>query len=112
MTLLIVDDNEEVRRMLKKVLRDEFKEIRECEDGSQALEAYENFHPDWVLMDIQMKEMDGMTASKEILKLFPDAKIIIVTGFNFPALEKKAKSIGVTAYVLKENIDSIKQIIN
>jgi CheY-like chemotaxis protein len=51
MKILIVDDHQEMRELMRTYLPDTFDEIRECEDGIDALDCYREFLPDWVLMD-------------------------------------------------------------
>lgn len=104
MNLLIVEDNEQVRQMIKAVLLDLAENIFECGDGSQALDLYARHHPDWVLMDIKMGEMDGLEATRQIKVSFPDAKIVIVTNYDDAVLREEARQAGACAYVLKENL--------
>ena len=66
MTLLIVDDNTSVRRLIRSIVASVAEEIHECESGVTALAAYLEYHPDFVLMDIEMKEMDGIAAWKVV----------------------------------------------
>ena len=74
MKLLIVDDHTAMRRLIGRVVSDMVSEIEECGDGAEALAAYSRFLPDWVLMDIEMNQLDGITATKEILGAYPAAK--------------------------------------
>lgn len=63
MKILIVEDNPNMRAMIRKILEQnvpEIREIIECDDGAEAIELYHQNGPDWVLMDIQLKEMDGL----------------------------------------------------
>ncbi|MCM3871437.1 MAG: response regulator, partial [Pyrinomonadaceae bacterium] len=62
MKLLIVEDNEQMRRTIKSFMDDIAEAVFECADGADALAAYELRRPDWVLMDIEMKRMDGISA--------------------------------------------------
>ena len=52
MTILIVEDNDSMRQMIKKLLGDLTEAFKECVDGAHALTAYRQYLPDWVLMDI------------------------------------------------------------
>src|SRR5436305_4860336 len=79
MKLLIVEDNAGMRRLIKSVVQDLVDKVMECEDGAGAFQAYIDFLPDWVLMDIKMPKMDGLTATLTIKNAFPDANICIVT---------------------------------
>ena len=108
--LLIVEDNPKMRQMIKSLFPDTSYQIYECEDGSEALELYKLHKPDWVLMDIVMKEMDGITATRQIINTYPDAKIIIVTDFDDKMLREKAKSAGAYDYVIKEDLYVLERI--
>jgi len=58
--------------MIKKLLGDLTDAFKECVDGAQALATYKRYWPDWVLIDIKMKEMDGLAATRLIKAAFPD----------------------------------------
>lgn len=112
MRLLIVDDNAEMRRLVRSILRTTCNPIFECEDGAEALEAYQKHLPEWVLMDVDMREKDGITATREIRAKFPDAKIVIVTKYNNKVMRDAAKSAGATGYVIKENLFELHGILS
>ncbi len=80
--LLIVDDNPQMRFLMKEILRKASDFIYECEDGSEVLAAYNAHQPDWVLMDVEMNRVDGITATAELITHHPQAKIIVVTKYN------------------------------
>lgn len=109
--LLIVEDNRSMRRLIKSVVEDLTLSVHECADGAEALEAYEAFCPEWVLMDIEMERMDGFTATREIIKLHPDAKILILTKYATERMREEARRAGAREYVLKENLLKIREIL-
>lgn len=111
MTLLLVDDNAKVREMVRKLFHNDADPIYECDDGAQAFDSYKVHRPDWVLMDIKMKELDGVAATKAITATYPDAKIIIVTQFDDPVLRQEALAAGAIEYVLKENMHRLPDIM-
>lgn len=111
MKLLIVEDNWEMRRLLKRLLAGLAAEIYECDDGGEAAEVYSRTHPDWVLMDIEMKETDGIAATKLIKAFDPDAKVIIVTNYDEAALREAAHSAGACGYLLKENLLDLNRLL-
>jgi len=104
MKLLIVDDNQQMRSLIKRLLADLAETITECSDGSEALEAYRQAQPDWVLMDIGMQQMDGLTATAQIIAAFPDARIVIVTKYDHALMRQAATRAGACAYVVKDNL--------
>lgn len=112
MKVLVVDDNSQARQLIKDFVLTEDDEFRECEDGAEALAAYTEFQPDWVLMDWDMKKVDGLIATKNIIAEFPDAKIVMVTNYDEPDLRQAAKEAGAIGYIRKENILEIKEILS
>jgi len=114
MKILLVEDNVKMRSFIKKIAKRNFKTIEtiyECDNGEDAVELYKKYHPDWVLMDIQLKNMDGLTATKLILNSDPAAKIIIVTQYDDPEYRKMAKGAGAVGYVLKDSLLDLFKII-
>ena len=69
MTILIVEDNPTVRRLIRRAIAHLTTEIYECGDGADALKAYTEHQPDLVFMDIRMPRMDGLAATRQITKL-------------------------------------------
>lgn len=103
-----------MRSFIKKIIELNFKTIDaiyECDNGEEAIELYHKFQPDWVLMDIQLNNMDGLTATKLIRSSDPTAKVIIVTQYHDPEYRKMAKDIGVIDYVLKDSLLDLLKII-
>ena len=104
MKVLIVDDNEQARWMIKRYLRELSDDFRECEDGAEAVSAYTEFQPDWVLMDWEMKQVGGLVATQSIINQFPDAKILMVTNYDEQDLRQAAKDAGASGFVLKDDL--------
>ena len=111
MKVLIVDDNEKIRELVREYLPSSVDEIYECADGSEAFALYERHLPDWVLMDIQMKDVDGIKATRQIIAAYPKARIIIVTDHNDGELRQAAHEAGASQYVVKENLLFILEIL-
>ncbi len=109
---LVVDDSSFMRDRIKKIITDAGHEIiAEAKDGSEAIEKYEEHKPDIVTMDITMRGMNGLDASKAILEKHGDAKIIIVSVTENDEYRKNAESIGVKAYIQKNKLDSLSTVI-
>jgi two-component system response regulator DesR len=109
MKILIVDDNASMRRALKSLLADGETEFVECEDGADALAAYTTHQPDFVLMDVAMPKVDGITATAQVIRAVPTARIVIVTSFDAAGLREAAFQAGACSYVLKENLLEVRQ---
>jgi len=106
--ILFADDHEMVRIGVSAYLsaQTDMEVIAEADDGGEAVEKALSLRPDIILMDLVMKEMDGIEATKKIIENWPEAKIIIVTSFLddekvYPALEA-----GATSYLLKTSAAS------
>ena len=80
----IVDDDILVAAALKTILEaDETITVSGTgSDGREAVRIYQKFHPDVLLMDIRMKDMNGLDASEQLLAVYPDAKILLLTTFS------------------------------
>lgn len=108
MRIVIADDDSLVGLSLKTIL-----EAKGCEvaalgkDGREAVELYNKHFPDALLMDIQMKEMNGLDAAALILEKHPDARILLLTTFSDDEYIVKAIRLGAKGYILKQNFDSI-----
>lgn len=111
MSFLIVDDNSVMRRTIRHVVGEFAKEINECTDGTEALPAYRKYQPDWVLMDVEMHETDGLTATREILASFPEAHIVIVTKHGDAEMREAAEKAGASGFVAKENLLELRRIL-
>src|SRR6185503_13677032 len=111
MKVLIVDDSEEMRRMIMHVIRHRVSEVIECDDGSEALDAYTQHHPDLVLMDMKMTNVDGLTATMGIKRMFPGAYVVIVSQFDSPALRETARLAGASDYINKADLLPLRDLL-
>jgi CheY-like chemotaxis protein len=100
-----------MRRLIKRLIKGVLADVYECSDGSQALEAYTTHQPDWVLMDIEMKDMDGITATRQIREAFPDARIVIVSNYDSDEVRAAASQAGARAFCSKANLLSLRSLI-
>lgn len=109
MKIIIVDDDCLVAEALKTILEasGDVAVAAMGQNGCEACRLYKEYKPDVLLMDIRMKEMDGLDASKEILEEFPDANILLLTTFSDDEYIIKALKFGVKGYILKQDYASI-----
>ncbi|HXD10799.1 MAG TPA: response regulator [Anaerolineales bacterium] len=101
--VLIADDVQETRRNTRLMLAtiDNVEVVAIAANGLQALQLAKEHHPDIVLLDINMPEMDGLTAYKEIAKVYPETGCIIISAEKDTATLRTAISIGVQEYLVK-----------
>ena len=109
--ILIVDDSPGMRDVIKILLSGRPMTFSECADGMEALERYAAERPDWVLMDIRMPRVDGLTATRQITEGFPEARVIVVTDYDDHDLRAEARSAGASAYILKEDLSELPGLI-
>ena len=114
MKVLIVDDDRPMRELIKRIVSDLVDEFCDCEGCTDALAGYEadrvhGILPDWVLMDIRMKDGDGLATTQQIMTANPSARVLIVTSYSDASLREAARKAGARGYVLKENLMEIRQ---
>jgi CheY-like chemotaxis protein len=110
-TLLIVDDNSEMRQLIRRIMSKICDEIFECEDGDEVLAAFAAYQPDWVLMDVEMKRVDGLKATAELTRAYPEAKVIIVTKYDDDETRQAASNAGAWHFVGKDDLLSFRMLI-
>jgi len=111
MKVLIVENSEPMRRVIRSLLNDLVEEFVECIDGSEALAVYNQHQPDLVLMDLKMNGVDGIEATRRITRAFPDARVIIVSQYDDATLLQAARSAGAESIVSKSDLFPIRRIL-
>jgi YesN/AraC family two-component response regulator len=103
MRVLIADDIQETRRNTRLMLAtiDNVEVVAIASNGLQAVEFAKEHHPDIVFLDINMPEMDGLTAYSEILKIYPDTGCVVISAEKDTTTLRTAMSIGVQEYLIK-----------
>lgn len=101
--ILVVEDQEDNRQILRDLLSTADIEITEAENGEQALAAVAKQRPDLILMDIQLPVMDGYEATRQIKgnPATKDIPIIVVTSYALSGDEARAREAGCDDYVTK-----------
>ncbi|NIB99378.1 chemotaxis protein CheY [Halobacterium sp. R2-5] len=99
--VLLVDDSEFMRNLLREILEEEFEIADEAENGVEAVEMYKEYDPDLVMMDIVMPIRDGIEATSEIKDHDPSAHIIMCTSIGQEEKMKKAVKAGADGYITK-----------
>jgi DNA-binding NtrC family response regulator len=99
--VLIVDDEEVVRRCHLRVLASDHCEVKAVPDGTQALETMQAEPFDIVLLDLRMPGMDGMAVLRQIRSRWPDCEVIVITGYPSLDTAKEAIRLGARDYLAK-----------
>jgi two-component system response regulator DevR len=102
--VLLVDDHALVRLGLKTLIDDQadIEVIGEAGTAQEALQAVERLHPQVVLMDIRLPGDSGLEATRQIVKRFPEVKVVMLTSFADEELVISAIRAGAVGYLLKE----------
>jgi DNA-binding NarL/FixJ family response regulator len=103
-TVLLAEDHMIVREGLKKLLESEsdIEIVGEATTGRQAVELTQKLHPDVIVMDIAMPQMNGLEATRQILKAFPKIKVIILSAHSDDAYVENAIAGGAVGYLIKQ----------
>jgi CheY-like chemotaxis protein len=106
-SVLIVEDNDQMRSLIRRMVAGVAGRIHLCADGAEALAAVAAHRPDWVLMDLAMPRVDGMTALRRIKAAFPSSRVLIVTQYDDARMRRAAQEAGADGYVLKEDLAAL-----
>ena len=115
--IMIVDDSKFMRMFVVNILkRNKYLDIIEAGDGEEAITKFKRENPDLVLLDIIMPDITGVDVLKEIKKLNPNAKVIMVTAVGQEIILKECKQLGAEGQIIKpfteENIiATIKKVL-
>jgi len=104
--VLVVDDEQLVRKGFRGILESQpdIVVVGEADDGGSAVEAATRLSPDVVLMDIRMREVDGLTATRAIMRgMRRPPKIVVLTTFDYDEYVYEALKSGASAFLLKDS---------
>lgn len=111
--ILIVDDQKGVRRLLEELFKMEGWNVYTASDGIEAVSQVKASSPDIVLMDMKMPNMNGLESSQQILALYPDMRIIMMTAYGEMDVVKKALEVGVRRCITKPfDILNLRDLVN
>ena len=99
--VLIADDSEFMRNLLREILEEDHTIVGEVENGVEAVEVFKETQPDLVMMDIVMPIRDGIEATDEIKNQAPNANVIMCTSVGQEEKMKEAVKAGADGYITK-----------
>ena len=99
--ILVIDDQPNVRMLLALLLRQQGYDVVLAENGWEGLQLYRQEHPDVILLDLNMPELDGVTVLKQIRSVDLKQPVIILTGDNAQETERQVRALGVSEFILK-----------
>ena len=101
LTVLFVEDEEDLRNALESAIGDEFAKFIVARDGDDGLKKFKKFKPDIVVTDIMMPVMDGLSMAKEIKHISKQTPIIILSAFSEKEKLLEAIDVGIDKYLIK-----------
>ena len=106
--ILLADDHTILRAGILMMLnaQPDFEVVGEAQDGRQAIQEAQRLQPDVILMDITMPDMNGIEATRQIKKLLPETKVLILTMHEHDEYVFQALRAGASGYMLKEAADT------
>lgn len=103
-TVLLADDHQMVREGFRALLQREsdIEVIAEADNGREAVRLTRRLHPEVVVMDIAMPQLNGLEASRQIRQAFPDVRLLILSAHNDDAYIEQTAKLGLAGYLLKQ----------
>jgi len=111
MKLMIVDDHDGIRSMIRQLITAPGDTVVECSSGDEALERLADFKPDCVTMDISMPGRCAFETVRAIREAHPAARIICVTSHDQPDFRRAAYEAGAVGFVVKDNLADLYLLI-
>jgi DNA-binding NarL/FixJ family response regulator len=107
LTILLVDDHALVRRGFRRILEDEptFQVVGEASDGLEAVQFAEQLHPNVIVMDCALPQINGIEATRRILAKFSDIAILMLSMHSEDTLVRQSLEAGARGYILKNAMD-------
>ena len=114
-TVLVIDDEPSDRALLDMKLRRQGYDVFIAHNGWKGLQLYRQGHPDVVVLDLRMPELDGVTVLKEIRRVDPKQPVIILAGDITPETERQVRALGVSEVIEKGSsiqflVDTLKSL--
>ena len=99
--VLIADDHPDLVKAITRVLTLDYEVVGVVADGSAVLEAAQRLHPDVIVVDLNLPNVNGLDACRQITQVHPEMKVILFTAMDDPYLRQRALEVGAAAFVCK-----------
>ncbi len=101
LTLLYIEDDNELRKQFVRILSTKFKKIYEATNGVEALKKYEDYSPDMMLVDINIPKINGLDVIEEVRKSDKNTPIVILSAYSDQEILLRAVKLGLSEYLIK-----------
>ena len=103
--VLIADDHPDVAKAVRRLLALDCDVVGTVADGSAVLDAVQRLQPDVIVVDLNLPNVSGLEACRQITQWNPDAKVIVFSAVSEPAVQQRSFEVGASAYVVKGGRD-------
>jgi DNA-binding NarL/FixJ family response regulator len=105
--ILIADDHPGVTNAVCRLLAPECDVVGTVADGSAVLEATQRLLPDVILVDLNLPNVNGLEACRQIKRAYPEAKVIVFSAMNDPEVQQQCFDVGASAFLFKAMADDL-----
>ena len=109
---LIVDDHAGVRQMIQDLVVVGDDEVRQCDNGDDAVRLAAEFAPDCVTLDVRMPGLNAFEAARAIRVAHPTTRVVVVTSCDVKDFREAAFAAGVSAYVVKDDLAELPRVVS
>ena len=99
--VLIAEDHPAMAKAVCRVLARDCDVVGSVTDGSAVLEAAQRFQPDVIVIDLNLPNVSGLEACRQIMQASPEAKVIVFTAMNDPDVKRRSFEVGASAFLFK-----------
>ena len=99
--VLIADDHPDLVKAMTRVLALDYEVVGVVADGGAVLEAAQRLRPDVIVLDLNLPNVNGLDACRQVTQVMPDTKVIVFTAMDDPHLRQRALEAGASAFVCK-----------
>jgi DNA-binding response OmpR family regulator len=115
--ILVIDDEPNVRTLLDMRLRHQGYDVLFADSGRKGLQLYRQEHPDVIVLDLRIPELDGITVLEQIRSVDLKQSVIILTGDTSPETERQVRALGVSGFIVKgtsmqQLVDTLRCLLN